>query len=230
MQSGSWERDQRDAKLAYRSNTSRHAMISSPSVPSVFDSSVKLSQAVLAPHNAFTRHGGQGLRERISFSLSLTSSLSSQTRCRCSPIVQRLPRSSHRCRSGVSSENVVKRSRLTQRRDYFQIPRERFSQFRFDHVSVHSTPSFSCVWFETDVLHAPAVAVRSTKIHLNVCESGASPQALQQAISELAPVRLLSASSSDVRRLYGYERRSHPLVPLVQVRLRSLAQITHREA
>ena len=64
-----------------------HAMIRSPSVPSVFGSTVKLSQGALAALNEFKMHGGRELRERLSYSLSLTSSFRSPTRYRYSPIL-----------------------------------------------------------------------------------------------------------------------------------------------
>ena len=99
-------RDQRDVEQAHRSNTSRHAMIRSPSEPRVFDSTVKLSQAALAALDAFTSHGVQVLRKRISLSLSVTDEqlqLADQM-----PFFSTVPNDFHEVRTDVEDESPAR--------------------------------------------------------------------------------------------------------------------------
>ena len=105
--------------------------------------------------------------------------------------------------SRVSSENVFKRGRLTQRRDYGRdhaqrmqrrlstppfsasLPRsQQQTQGTLSLPNGSSSTTETFVWFELDVLHDPAVAVRSTQIHLDVCGCGASPGFKLQTAAE----------------------------------------------
>ena len=79
------KKDQRDAELAHKSNTSKHTLIRSPSVPRVFDSPVDFSTDACCV-GCIHKSRRAEVEKIFSFSKSLTSSFSSQTRCRCSPI------------------------------------------------------------------------------------------------------------------------------------------------